>query len=91
MTPVTDVSDGLTERYGLTGPASDQEVGVGRRERRLETGDPVTVPQHGPGHPGPVPAADHALDSSLGPVRVEELSGSSTRISGRLRSGSSQD
>ena len=91
MPPVTDVSDGLTERYGLTGPASDEEVGVGRREGRLETGDPVAVPQQGARSPDPVPAADHALDSSLGTVWVEELPGSSTRISGRLRSDSSQD
>ena len=56
ISSLTDVVDELPERYRSAVPASDLEVGGGRREGRVETSHPVTGGQLSAGAPGSVPA-----------------------------------
>ena len=63
------------ERYRVSEPTRDPEVGGGGREGGLETGHPVTGAQGGGWSPAPVPLTAHLLSGGLRPVRVEKLPG----------------
>ena len=60
VTSLTDELHSLAERYRSARPARDLEVGGGRGEGGLETGNPVTAAQLSPGAPHSVPAAPWA-------------------------------
>ena len=72
---LTDVAHLLTEGERETKPASGAEVSVGRRERRLETGHPVTGRQESGAAPPPVPLTAQLLARGVRPVRRDKLSG----------------
>ena len=63
ISSLTDEGDEVPERYRSAGPASDLEVGGGRREGRMETRHPVTGGQLATGTPGSVPATPSGVKS----------------------------
>ena len=75
VTPLTNKLDLSSKLDGGTEPVGVPDVGAGRGRGRLETGDPVTGPQHRARGPALVPLARHGLGGLTGIlVIIEEFS-----------------
>ena len=75
VSPLTNKLDLFSKLDGGTEPVGVPDVGAGRGRGRLETGDPVTGPQHWGRAPALVPLTRHGLGSFTGIfVIIEEFS-----------------